>query len=62
MSKLGKFLYKDDDISSKIGIGIIATDNPTSIPRELNNEVVTMFLIVSYPMIANMILQITIHM
>ena len=37
MSKLGKFLYKDDDISSKIGIGIIATDNPTSIPRELNN-------------------------
>ena len=37
VSKLGKFLYKDDDISSKIGIGIIATDNPTSIPRELNN-------------------------
>ena len=34
VSKLGKFLYKDDDISSKIGIGIIATDNPTSIPRE----------------------------
>lgn len=37
VSKLGKFLYKDDDISSKIGIGIIATDNPTNIPRELNN-------------------------
>lgn len=37
VSKLGKFLYKDDDISSKIGIGIIATDNPTSIPIELNN-------------------------
>lgn len=37
VSKVGKFLYKDDDISSKIGIGIIATDNPTNIPRELNN-------------------------
>lgn len=37
VAKLGKFLYKDDDISSKIGIGIIATDNPTNIPRELNN-------------------------
>lgn len=37
MSKLGKFLYKDDDISSRIGIGMVATDNPTNIPRELNN-------------------------
>lgn len=37
MSKLGKFLYKDDDISARIGIGIVATDNPTNIPRELNN-------------------------
>ena len=39
VSELGKFLYKDSNISSTIGIGIgiIATDNPTSIPRELNN-------------------------
>ena len=37
MSKLGKFHYKDDDISSRIGIGMVATDNPTNIPRELNN-------------------------
>ena len=37
VSELGKFLYKDSNISSTIGIGIVATDNPKSIPRELNN-------------------------
>lgn len=37
MSKLGRFLYKESDITSRIGIGIVATDNPTNIPRELNN-------------------------
>ena len=37
VSELGKFLYKDSNISSTIGIGIVATDNPKNIPRELNN-------------------------
>ena len=38
VSELGKFLYKDSNISSTIGIGIVATDNPKSIPRKLNNR------------------------
>ena len=32
VSELGKFLYKDSNISSTIGIGIVATDNPKNIP------------------------------
>ena len=36
IKKVGTFLYKESDITSKIGIGVVATDVPQGIPRELN--------------------------
>ena len=36
IKKVGTFLYKESDITSKIGIGVVATDAPQGIPRELN--------------------------
>ena len=36
IKKVGTFLYKESDITSKIGIGVVATDVPQRIPRELN--------------------------
>ena len=36
IKKVGVYCYKDNDISSKIGIGVVATDAPQNIPRELN--------------------------
>ena len=36
IKKLVTFHYKESDITSKIGIGVVATDAPQGIPRELN--------------------------
>ena len=36
IKKVGAYCYRDSNIASTIGIGIIATDAPQRIPRELN--------------------------
>lgn len=37
IKKVGAYCYRDSNIASTIGIGIIATDAPQRIPRELND-------------------------
>ncbi|MDY4578684.1 MAG: isopeptide-forming domain-containing fimbrial protein [Anaerobutyricum hallii] len=36
IKKIGSYSYQDDDITSRVGIGIVATDMPKIVPRELN--------------------------
>ena len=36
IKKIGSYSYQDDDTTSRIGIGIVATDMPKIVPRELN--------------------------
>ena len=36
IKKIGSYSYQDDDTTSRVGIGIVATDMPKIVPRELN--------------------------